>query len=123
MARTTIRATDESERTWPVPPQCGQGFMVDSRTLARMRWRLISIRPKCEIRPSWMRARSFFRWSLRRFSTARLLRFSSMSMKSMTIRPARSRRRKLAGDFLGRFQIGVERRLLDRMLAWSSGRS
>ncbi|MCY1230173.1 hypothetical protein D9M72_425790 [compost metagenome] len=45
------------------------------------------------MRPTWMRARSFFRQSFSFFSTARLLRFSSMSMKSMTTRPARSRRR------------------------------
>src|SRR6266849_2499481 len=45
------------------------------------------------MRPTWMRARSFLRQSLSRRSTARLLRFSSISMKSMTISPARSRRR------------------------------
>ena len=45
------------------------------------------------MRPTWMRARSFFRHSFSSFSTVRLLRFSSMSMKSMTMRPARSRRR------------------------------
>src|SRR6202040_3619418 len=43
--------------------------------------------------PTWMRARSFLRQSLSRRSTERLLRFSSMSMKSMTISPARSRSR------------------------------
>ena len=40
-----------------------------------------------------MRARSNRSASLSRRSTARLLRFSSMSMKSMTISPARSRNR------------------------------
>ena len=40
-----------------------------------------------------MRARSVFSLSFSFFSTAALLRRSSMSMKSMTIRPARSRSR------------------------------
>ncbi len=30
---------------------------------------------------------------------------------------------KLSGDFLGRLQIGLQRRVLDRVLAWSSARS
>ncbi len=77
----------------PVPAQCGQGIDEDSSTPVRMRWRDISNRPKGEMRPTWMRARSFFRHSFSFFSTVRLFRFSSMSMKSMTMRPARSRRR------------------------------
>ena len=75
----------------PVPWQCGHCVVEPSSTPVRRRWRDISIRPKCEMRPSWMRARSKRSASFRRRSTARLLRFSSMSMKSMTIRPARSR--------------------------------
>src|SRR5690606_37368908 len=55
--------------------------------------RLISIRPKWLMRPTWIRARSFLSASLSLRSTARLERFSTMSMKSMTMRPARSRRR------------------------------
>ena len=58
-----------------------------------MRCRDISIRPKCEMRPTWMRARSLRSASFSRRSTVRLFRFSSMSMKSITIRPARSRNR------------------------------
>jgi hypothetical protein len=91
--RTTCRATDGVERTKPVPAQCAQGTEEDSSTPVRMRWRDISRRPNGEMRPTWMRARSFLRHSLSFFSTERLLRFSSMSMKSITIRPARSRRR------------------------------
>jgi len=83
--------TDETERTWPVPPHWAHGSVELSSTLARMRWRDISSSPKCEMRPTWMRARSCRRQSDSFRSTARLLRFSSMSMKSMTIRPARSR--------------------------------
>src|SRR6204780_4234654 len=48
---------------------------------------------QAEMRPTWIRPRSCLRQSLSRRSTLRLLRFSSISMKSMTIRPARSRKR------------------------------
>ncbi|GJE46718.1 hypothetical protein AEGHOMDF_5925 [Methylobacterium soli] len=86
-------ATEAVARTKPEPPQWAHGIEEDSSTPVRMRWRLISSRPKGEMRPTWIRARSFFRHSLSFFSTARLLRFSSMSMKSITMRPARSRSR------------------------------
>ena len=59
---------------------------------------------------------------LQRRSTARLLRFSSMSMKSMTMRPARSRRRSWRAIFVGRFEIGPERRVLDIVLAGRAAR-
>ena len=74
-----------------LPPQYGHFSVELSSTLARIRWRDISRRPKCEMRPTWMRARSCLRHSFSRRSTERLLRFSSISMKSMTISPARSR--------------------------------
>ena len=45
------------------------------------------------MRPTWMRARSFFSASFIAFSTLRIWPFDSMSMKSMTTRPAMSRRR------------------------------
>ena len=38
-------------------------------------------------------------------------------MKSITTRPARSRSRQLPGDFLGRFEVGLERGVLDVMFA------
>ena len=75
----------------PVPWQCGHCVVEPSSTPVRRRWRDISSRPKWLMRPTWMRARSWRNASLSRFSTLRLLRRSSMSMKSMTIRPARSR--------------------------------
>jgi hypothetical protein len=60
--RTTSSATDESERTWPVPPQCGQGFMVLSSTLgAEALARHLQQAEMPEMRPTWMRARSAFR--------------------------------------------------------------
>ncbi len=67
--------------------------MDASSTPVRSRWRLISIRPKDEIRPTWIRARSFFSASFIAFSTLRIWPFDSMSMKSMTTSPAMSRRR------------------------------
>ena len=83
----------------------------------RRRWRDISSRPKWLMRPTWMRARSWRSDSFRRRSTSRLLRRSSMSMKSMTISPARSRKLKLPRDLLGRLEIGLERGVLDIVLA------
>ncbi len=76
-----------------MPWQCGQPLVVASIMPGRSRWRDISSRPNAEMRPTWMRARSVLSLSLSFFSTAALLRRSSMSMKSMTMRPARSRRR------------------------------
>src|SRR6266568_4381101 len=55
--RSSCSATDDTERTWPVPPQCGHFSVELSSTLERMRWRDISSRPKCEMCPTWMRAR------------------------------------------------------------------
>ena len=52
-----------------------------------------------------------------RRSTVRLLRLSSMSMKSMTIRPGEIAQAQLARDFLGRLAIGLERGVLDVVLA------
>ena len=66
IARSSCSATDETERTWPVPPQCGQFSVELSSTEVRMRWRDISSRPKCEMRPTWMRARSFLQRVLQR---------------------------------------------------------
>ena len=80
-------------RISPVPSQCGQALVEASSTPVRSRWRLISIRPKLEIRPTWMRARSFFSASFIAFSTLRTWLFCSMSMKSMTTSPAMSRSR------------------------------
>ncbi len=91
--RSAERPADEAVRTRPVPSQCGHWRVEASSTPVRRRWRLISIRPKLEMRPTWMRARSFFSASFIAFSTFRTLDPFSMSMKSMTTRPAMSRRR------------------------------
>ncbi len=45
------------------------------------------------MRPIWMRARSFFSASFIAFSTLRLFELLSMSMKSITTKPAMSRKR------------------------------
>ena len=49
MARNNCSATDDTERTWPEPPQTGHFSVDDSSTEVRMRWRDISSRPKCEM--------------------------------------------------------------------------
>ena len=93
MARSTCTDPLSTLRTRPRPTQCGQVTKLVSARLERSRWRLISSRPKWLIWPSWMRARSPFSASFRRRSTMELCFLASMSMKSMTIRPARSRSR------------------------------
>ena len=93
ISRSSASAIESSERTRPVPWQCGQALVVASIMPGRSRWRDISSSPNGEMRPTWMRARSVLSLSLSFFSTAALLRRSSMSMKSMTMRPARSRSR------------------------------
>ena len=91
--RSTESAEDWTLRTCPVPSQRGQTRLEDSPSEGRSRWRDISSSPKREIRPTCTRARSTLSASIRRNSTSRRLRSGDMSMKSMTIRPPRSRSR------------------------------
>ncbi|MCY1539647.1 hypothetical protein D9M68_752440 [compost metagenome] len=91
--RSTCSALDSASRITPVPLQRGQVMCEPSFRAGRRRWRDSSIRPKRDILPIWTRARSKWRASRRRCSTARWFLLSSMSMKSMTIKPPRSRRR------------------------------
>ena len=80
-------------RTWPEPPQRGHGMEAPSLKVGRRRWRLISIRPNLLIVPNCTRARSWRSASRKRFSTSRRLRDSSMSIKSITTKPPKSRKR------------------------------
>ena len=73
MARSTCSAALSSERTMPRPWQCGQVTKECSVTEGRSRWRDISSRPKWEIRPTWMRARSKRSASFSRRSTMRVV--------------------------------------------------
>ncbi len=91
--RKICKARLSTERIIPEPWQCIHDTVLASCTPTRIRWRDISKRPKGLILPTWMRDLSFFSASFIFSSTARLLRFSSISMKSMTMMPARSRRR------------------------------
>ena len=93
MIRRICNALDSVSRMWPEPPQRGQGMDAPSLSAGRRRWRLISIRPNLLMVPNCTRARSWRNASRKRFSTSRRLRDSSMSIKSMTIRPPKSRRR------------------------------
>ena len=86
-------AMDSTVRMLPMPWQRGQTVWLESPSEGRRRWRDISSRPKRDRRPIWMRARSIFMASRSRSSTARWFFDSSMSMKSMTIRPPMSRMR------------------------------
>ena len=93
MMRKICSAELSVSRIWPEPPQRGHGIDAPSLSAGRRRWRLISIRPNLLMVPNCTRARSCRSASRKRFSTSRRLRDSSMSIKSMTIRPPRSRRR------------------------------
>ena len=44
-------------------------------------------------------------------------------MKSMTIRPGKVAQAELAGDLLGRLEVGLERGVLDVVLAGRAARS
>ncbi len=66
-------------------------------TLTRMRWRGHFERPKCEMRPTSMRGRSCLRQSDSFRSPHGCCASRPVSIKSMTIRPARSRRRSCDG--------------------------
>ncbi|MNT21054.1 hypothetical protein D3C72_1563780 [compost metagenome] len=85
--------SDSTLRMRPWPSQRGQTIWLDSPRLGRRRWRLISSRPKREMRPTCTRARSYLSAFARRFSTSRWCLLDAMSMKSITTRPPRSRRR------------------------------
>ena len=91
ISRNTASESDSTLRMSPKPSQRGQTRWVDSPSDGRRRWRDISSRPKREILPIWMRARSILTESRSRSSTARWFFADSISMKSMTIRPPRSR--------------------------------
>ena len=117
MPRSNCSATEETERTWPLPPHCEQGSVELSSTLARMRWRDISSRPKCEMRPTWMRARSCRRQSrqlaLDRAVVALLVHVDEVDDDQA----GEIAQAELSGDFFRRLQVGLERGVLDVMLA------
>src|SRR3954447_26305451 len=130
MIRRAERPAEAAVRISPVPSQCGQGLVEASSTPVLSRWRLISIRPKLEIRPTWMRARSFLSASFIAFSTLRTWPDCSMSMKSITISPALSPHPNfppapppssalglLAGSPGGCLDVGAVGGLLDIVLA------
>ena len=87
-----------------------------------MRWRDISSRPKCEIRPTWMRARSFFRRSFSRFSTCAVVALLLHVDEVDDDKAGKVAQAELAGDFLGGFEIGLQRGVLDRVFARRAAR-
>ena len=106
----------------PWPSQCGQGTVEPSRTPARRRWRDISSRPNWLMRPTWMRARSFFSASFSRFSTARLLRLLFHVDEVDDDQAGQVAQAQLAGDFVGGLEVGLERGFLDGVLAGGAAR-
>ena len=115
--RRSCSETDETERTWPVPPHCGHLSVELSSTLERMRWRDISSRPKCEMWPTWMRARSLLerllQAALDRAVVALLVHVDEVD-DDETREVAQP---QLPRDLVGGFEIGLERGVLDVVLA------
>ena len=93
MRRTTDRTRASRVLTLPVPVQVGQVSWFTCWRLGRMRWRVMTSTPKRLIFPTSMRALSALRQSTRQSCTERMWDSRFMSMKSMAMRPARSRSR------------------------------
>jgi hypothetical protein len=95
----------------------GQGMEEDSSTPVRMRWRDISSRPKGEMRPTWMRARSFLQAVVELLLdgavVALLLHVDEVDHDEAGQIP----QAQLAGDLLRGFEVGAQRRVLDVVLA------
>ena len=113
----TASATDSVERMMPVPWQCGHCVVEPSSTPVRIRWRDISSRPKWQMRPTWMRARSMpqriLQAALDLAVVALLLHVDEVDDDQA----GEVAQLQLARDLVGRLEVGVERRLLDRELA------
>ena len=77
----------------PKPLQRGHSRRLVSLKVGFMRCRESSKSPNWEILPIWILARSIFMASLSCLSTSKMCFLSSMSIKSMTIRPPKSRKR------------------------------
>ena len=80
-------------RITPVPAQRGQAMWLDSASAGCRRWRDNSNKPNLDNLPICTRARSRLSASFSVFSTSRWCLASSMSMKSITTKPPKSRRR------------------------------
>ena len=91
--RSSRRTTTSGRNTRPVPPQDGQSSAMVSHRDGRTRWRVISIRPSCDTWKARVRARSRPRWLRSSCSTLSRFRCDSMSMKSITMIPPKSRSR------------------------------
>ena len=83
----------------------------------RSRWRLISIRPKWLIWPTWMRARSFFSASFRRRSTIALCLLRLHVDEVDDDETGEVAQPQLARHLVGGLQVGAQRGLLDAALA------
>ena len=79
------------DRTNPDPAQCSHCVKTPSLTGGEIRCRDISSRPNFEILARLIRALSVLHDCLTSFSTAALLLFWYISIKSMTISPPKSR--------------------------------
>jgi hypothetical protein len=77
----------------PVPEQYGHGSVITRSRLCFTRLRVMMMRPKSETCSAFDGDRSFFSSSSTVWKTFCRFFFSSMSMKSRTIMPPKSRRR------------------------------
>ena len=104
--RSAERPAEEAVRIRPVPSQCGQARVDASSTPVRSRWRLISISPNEQMRPTWMRARSFLSASFIAFSTFRMLAGGFHVDEVDDDEAGHVAQAQLAGDLVRRLDVG-----------------
>ena len=82
-----------------------------------MRWRDISSRPKCEMRPTWMRARSLLQRVLQAPLDGAVVALLVHVDEIDDDQPGEVAQPELPRDFLGGLAVGLERGVLDVVLA------
>ena len=103
-------ASDSTLRMLPMPLQRGQTMLVDSPSEGRRRWRDISSRPKREMRPIWMRARSCLHGVAQPVLDLALVLLRLHVDEVDDDQAAEVAQAQLARDLVGGFEVGVAAR-------------
>src|SRR3984957_20145855 len=111
--RSNCSATEDTERTWPLPPHCGQGSVELSSTLARMRWRGIlrqaEMRDASDLDAGAVLPQAVAELALDRAIVALLVHVDEVDDDQA----GEVAQAQLAGDLVGCLDVGLERRVLD----------